>query len=101
MPEVGPAPSEQSVTRWQKLQEYRQRHPYSEIALFFVGGFVFDLVTLSRIDDTLTILQQAVYLAILGLMLAWDIRTDLQLFKPEGKFEKVWRFREDLIHFLL
>lgn len=39
-------------------------------ASFFVGGFLFDIFTLGRIDSLATILQQAAYLLILFFMLA-------------------------------
>jgi len=37
--------------RLQRLQAFRHRHMMAEIAIFFAAGFLFDIVTLSRIDD--------------------------------------------------
>jgi hypothetical protein len=85
-------------TLMDKVQEFRTRHEKWEMALFFFGGFLYDIVSLSRIDDTLTLVQSFGYLLILTSLLLLEQRF------PEGteppKFlTKVWRWREDAVHF--
>jgi hypothetical protein len=86
--------------RYQRLQEFRHRHAKAEIALFFAAGFLFDILTLSRIDDVLTLVQQAVYLVVLGALMIMDERYRAGLAAPPRWLETAWRFAEDAIHFL-
>jgi hypothetical protein len=64
----------------------------------FVGGFLFDVLTLSRPDDLIALVQQALYLMILGFLL---VRSDLQ--KPfASKFgQKIWQFKDFIFHFIM
>ncbi len=86
-------------TLMDKVQAFRSRHEMAEIALFFFLGFVYDVLTLSRIDDTLTIVQQFVYLAMLAGLLLLEQRY-VEGVEPPRALSKVWRFREDAVHFL-
>lgn len=70
---------------------------------FFLGGFIFDVLTLSDIDDGITILQQVVYLFFLGGILAYDF-----IRGPEAQLErgplfarKFWSYRGLIFHFFL
>ena len=66
-------------------------------AAFFVAGFVFDIVTVGRIDSWLTIAQQAAYLGVVGFALA-------QMLLEEGSppREGWWfRWRSAVVHFVL
>ena len=87
--------------RWQRLQAYREQHAMAEIALFFAAGMVFDIVTLSRIDDVLSLLQQGVYLVLLAGMMILEERERVKSWTPPPLLARVWRFSEDGIHFLL
>ncbi|MBN1209892.1 MAG: DUF2914 domain-containing protein [Myxococcaceae bacterium] len=82
----------------ERVQEFRARHERWEIAVFFFVGFVYDVLTLGRIDDQFTMVQQLVYLSVLATLLMLEQR------HPEGTeppkvLAKVWRWREDAIHF--
>ncbi len=83
-----------------RISAFRERHEKAEIAVFFLAGFLFDVVTLSRIDDWLTLVQQASYLTVLGVLLALEQRYALGVAKPPGWLVKPWRFSKDAIHFL-
>jgi hypothetical protein len=83
---------------------YEQNERAVDIA-FFVGGFLFDLFTLSRVDAWVSIAQQVIYLLIAGAIL-------LHIFFDEGKPPrqlkgmpaiKRWYFeyRQAAVHFLL
>lgn len=58
-----PSPVAQIKGMWARYEKYLP-------AGFFIGGFLFDVFTLGRIDSLFSILQQAAYLLILAVMLA-------------------------------
>jgi hypothetical protein len=61
----------------QRLRLYYAQNESRVAALFFVGGFVFDMFTADRVDSWLTIVQQALYLAIVTAVLTQ------MFFRPE------------------
>ncbi|HUQ26074.1 MAG TPA: DUF2914 domain-containing protein [Burkholderiales bacterium] len=70
--------------------------------MFFVAGFVFDMVTIDRVDSWLTIAQQALYLAVVTAVLTQ------MFFAPESPRENLsffqssyYRYRLALLSFLL
>jgi hypothetical protein len=73
----------------------------AEIAMFFAAGMAFDIVTLSRIDDVLSLIQQGVYLVLLAGFMVLEERERAKNWTPPPILQKVWRFSEDAIHFLL
>lgn len=83
-----------------RLQEFRRRHAKAEIAVFFAAGFLFDILTLSRIDDVATFVQQGVYLVLLGALMLMDERYQAGLGEPPRFLRQVWRFSPEIIHFL-
>src|SRR5262245_43963549 len=86
--------------RFQRLQDFRHRHAMAEIGVFFAAGFLFDILTLSRIDDLATLVQQAVYLVLLGSLMIMDERYRAGLAAPPRWLAWGWRFIEDAIHFI-
>jgi MFS family permease len=81
-----------------KVQAFRERHAMAEMAAFFFLGFLYDAFTLSRIDDRISVVQQGVYLAVLGMLLFLEQRWSGET-KPSGWLAKAWRFNEDVLHF--
>ncbi|HEY5931012.1 MAG TPA: hypothetical protein VIU02_11940, partial [Burkholderiales bacterium] len=92
-------------TRLDRLKLYYEKNERKVAAWSFVGGFIFDIVTLDRIDSRFTIGQQAAYILIIGMAL-------LQMFFEEGKpprdlasMHAVKRFyfeyRNAIVHFIL
>jgi hypothetical protein len=53
-----------------KVHAYYEKHEHAIAILFFIGGFLFDMVMLERIDSPMTIGQQGLYLFLIlaGLM---------------------------------
>lgn len=100
LPPAQPAEPPQPLTTSGRLKAFRARYGKYEAAAFFAAGFVFDVFTLSRIDDTLSMVQQAVYLVLLTVLLVWDQRHELAGTDPHRWVKKVWRFRNEAIHFL-
>ncbi len=99
-PEALPAPS-----TIQRLKLYYERNERQVDIASFVGGFLFDIVTLGRVDSWLSIGQQTIYLAAIATVL-------LQMFFEEGKpprrlegmsAVKRWyyQYRTAVVHFLL
>jgi MFS family permease len=81
-----------------RVQAFRERHATAEMAAFFFLGFLYDALTLSRIDDKLTVVQQGVYLILLGTLLFLEQRWSGEA-KPPAWLAKAWRFNEDVLHF--
>lgn len=86
--------------RLDQVQAFRERHAMAEMATFFGAGFLFDVFTLSRIDDGITIIQQGAYLLVLCTLVALEQRQQLVGALP-GLLGKVLKFSEDGIHFFL
>ena len=53
-----------------RLQRYYEKNEGQIAGLAFVGGFVFDMIMVERVDSWLTIGQQAFYLAVVTALLA-------------------------------
>ncbi|HEX6266141.1 MAG TPA: DUF2914 domain-containing protein [Burkholderiales bacterium] len=75
----------------ERLRLYYARHERAVAPAFFAAGFVFDMLTLGRIDSWRVIGQQALYLAVILVLL-------LQPFFEEGRYS---RYRTAAVHFLL
>ena len=89
----------------QRLKSYFERNEREVAAVFFAGGFVFDILTTGSIDSWLTIGQQALYLLVITAVL-------LHMFLEQGApppdlaqlpAPKRWyyEYRSALIHFSL
>lgn len=81
------------------LRVYRQNEVVFSI-FFFAAGFLFDLITLGRIDDLLNLVQQAVYLSILGALLLFEIKVSLNKMQVSERFQKLWNCHDLFVHFL-
>lgn len=86
-----------------RIKEYYERHEHRIAIVFFVGGFLFDLITLDAIDSWITIGQQVIYLVVIMAAL-------MQMFfeesLPPREFEKMfvlkrwyYDYRTAIIHF--
>jgi len=87
-----------------RLKLYYERNERSVTVLSFVAGFLFDIVTLGRIDSWLSIDQQILYLVVIATALT-------QMFLEQGGpqleldkmfFFKRWyyQYRTAIVHFL-
>jgi hypothetical protein len=89
---------------WQQGLRLATRHLLKWNFLFFIAGFVFDVfATRAGVDHTLLIVQQLVYLAIIGAILYFDFVRDAQ---PEALpmpqwIERLWQYRSLVFHFCL
>jgi hypothetical protein len=81
--------------------ESRPPHSGWKALAFFAAGFIFDAVLVRRIDETRTLVQQAVYLAADGVLLAKVIAWG-QHAPPQGDWrERLPRVADWLLHFTL
>ncbi|MFT6070450.1 MAG: hypothetical protein ACJAT2_000750 [Bacteriovoracaceae bacterium] len=82
---------------YNKVLELHNRYEDWVSPLFFLFGFLFDVLTLGRIDDPLNIISQGIYLIILYSFLYFEFTGT-----PEHKkLEKVFKFKDEIFHFLL
>jgi hypothetical protein len=98
-PEAIPIPAASAHT----LKDYYERHE-REIALAaFVAGFLFDVLTLPRVDSWLAIGQQALYIVVIMAVLVHMLVERAHLPETgETAGPKHWyrRYRTVLVHFL-
>lgn len=80
------------------LQTY-QKHETKIDVLVFLGGFLFDVLFLSAIDDLLGLGQNIVYLIALGSLLYFDFLYSLGELKIPKWLERPWEYRQLGIHF--
>jgi hypothetical protein len=83
-----------------KVNAFRRRHELAETLIVFVGGFIFDVLTLSRADDSTTLIQQGAYLAALCALLALEQRQALKGDLPK-RLAKGMELAEPGVHFFL
>jgi hypothetical protein len=89
----------------QRLKLYAARNERRLALSFFVAGFLFDIVTLGRIDSWLTIGQQAAYLVAVTVVLMHMLRTEGQpapVLSSASRMKRwYYEYRNPAIHFLL
>lgn len=97
--------SQLGSSRFRQLREYYDKNEHRLAIVFFVIGFLFDILMIERIDSWMMIGQQAAYIFI---VLAVLMKMFFEEFKPpittDGMFFlKRWYYdyRAPLIHFLL
>ncbi|MEQ1665001.1 MAG: hypothetical protein ABL927_06450, partial [Bdellovibrionales bacterium] len=89
--------SNQKTTSIHLYKKYEKYVP----AAFFVGGFLFDIITLSRIDDWLSLLQQLTYLLILLQILKYKTYEQGKIWKASEKISRWWVYSNEVLHFIL
>ena len=102
-----------STTTLQRLRLYAARNERRLAVSFFVAGFLFDILTLGRIDSWLTIAQQGVYLLLITVVLVQMLLSEQRSSQrseqrpaPEPAADSRWKrwyleYRNPAIHFLL
>jgi hypothetical protein len=71
---------------------------YHNVALFF-GGFLFDVVTIVRIDAALDLLLQLTYLAALTVILLLQYREHAGQWHPGPQVARAWQYNVEILHF--
>lgn len=93
-------PTEKASTLKERVRDFRARHAKWELALFFFASFAYDIATLPRIDNRFVLTKQGTFLGVLGLLLLVELRWSWRE-EPPRWLARVWRFREDALHFFL
>jgi len=91
----------QNIPQVAKARELYQKHQRWVPAGFFVLGFMFDTLMLRRIDELMTLLQQALYILISAALIGLELVESVREVNPPPVLRKVWRYRDDLLHFML
>ena len=82
------------------IEQYKHLSPYLP-AIFFIGGFFFDIATLGRIDNIMNIVSHGVYLACTMALLILQI-IGYHPAPDSGKIKKYFfEYLNDAIHFML
>lgn len=84
-----------------RVLTYYERNEVRFSIAFFVAGFLFDIITLSEVDDWFSILQQFLYLAIIGGFLFLETKHSQAEWTPHKSLQKIWEYRSLVVHFLL
>lgn len=84
-----------------KLLAYHEKHETQADILFFVGGFVLDVFTLSDIDDPISIAQQVIYLLLTGVILYYKFLPGFDAAPKPKWIGTVWNFHDLILHFML
>ena len=84
-----------------RLQAFRRRHGPAEHITFFCGGFTFDALMVTRIDDAPVLIQQGAYLAVVGLLLAGVLAWDHRGVEPPRRLRTLWSWSVPVMHFML
>ena len=83
-----------------KFIELYQHHEVLASMMVFVFGFLFDIFTLGRIDDLFNLIQQAIYLFILGTLLIIETRVKIGKKLLPARLENFWQYHDLIVHFL-
>lgn len=82
------------------MREFYQKYQAYLPAGFFVGGFLFDVVTTDRIDQMFSLGLQGVYLFLLVLFVYWEVSPPSVFQNKERWVSKLWRWHVEVMHFL-
>ncbi len=82
------------------ISKYKENETLFNI-LFFIGGVLFDIFTLDDIDSFFSIGQQLFYLILIGIIIYFDLIHYYTPLKIRKGFNKIWEYRELILHFML
>lgn len=80
--------------------EFYQRYEVLVSMIMFALGFLVDVYTIRRIDSLFGLIQQGIYLTVLGTFLILEIRIVNGSLKLSPKKEKFWQYHNLVVHFL-
>jgi hypothetical protein len=71
---------------------------YSNV-VFFIGGFLFDVFTLFRIDSILDLVLQSAYLLGITLIITGQAYLEAGRWRPQRWMARLWSYESEVIHF--
>ncbi|MFN3454227.1 MAG: DUF2914 domain-containing protein [Pseudobdellovibrio sp.] len=88
-----------------KIYSFIEKHELKLDAVFFLAGFIFDILFTADPDDMFSLLQQVTYLSIIASFLHFEVLYRLHRWNPNklklNFIAKIWKYRDFAIHFLL
>ncbi len=87
---------QQSIEHFTRAKSWSVRN---RNLIFFIGGFLFDAITLTRIDSWLDLSLQTFYLFTIGWIMLREARHERGLWSPSPRFAKYWEFSVEALHF--
>ncbi len=84
-----------------RLSDFFAKHESSLEIAFFIGGFIFDIWMLAAPDEVISIIQQASYLAVIAVLVHYELLHRLVKWRPQGMMIRIWNYRTFIMHFLL
>lgn len=84
-----------------RAADYYEKNELRVDISFFLGGFLFDVFTLSSVDDLFSIVQQVLYLLLIGFILFAEFLVPRNIWQVPARLRKVWEYRSAIIHFFL
>lgn len=88
----------------QKLNQFKTLYEENERFVnpgLFVFGFSFDSIFMDRIDNVFFIVQHFVYILLVSVILVlYTLKLQTEFTIPK-KYEKIWNYSDDALHFLL
>ncbi len=67
--------------------------------LFFIGGFIFDTFTMVRVDSTIDLIIEIVYVVAVTFLIIQQAKYVLGVWRPQGRLEKWWHYESEVTHF--
>jgi hypothetical protein len=92
-------PKEEKLMQ-QKIARFFSKYESTLQAALFVSGFLFDLLTLTNVDDLFTIVMQTFYLICLILLVSSELYYPNKEDWPK-KLQKIIQYRSEVFHFIL
>jgi hypothetical protein len=68
-------------------------------AVMFVAGFLFDVVTIQRIDSRMDLAVQLLYLVVLAVLLIAQHREAIGVWTPPPRLQRWWHHNVEALHF--
>ena len=79
----------------EKFKNFYQHHQVLVGVIVFLSGFLIDVFTLGEIDDPFSLIQQLVYLLLIGIILYFELTSSVPTL-----VKKYWEYRELVVQFL-
>src|SRR4051794_37664328 len=68
-------------------------------AVMFVAGFLFDVLTIQRIDSLMDLAVQLLYIAVLAVLLILQHREAIGAWAPPPRLQRWWHHNVEALHF--
>ncbi len=82
------------------LSRHQERHGKYLPAAYFLLGFLFDVFTLSRIDAAFTLIQQALFIVLIGFLLSVRLRLGEEVVPKSKILAKLHKMKDPFLHFM-